>query len=69
MLLQKWENCMVLPRYPKSFLTDSGGFQAFSLSDNVKIDEGGITFASHLDGSKHYFTPKKVIDIQHNLGI
>ena len=55
-------------KYPKSFLTDSGGFQAFSLSDNVKIDEGGITFRSHLDGSKHYFTPKKVIDIQHNLG-
>jgi queuine tRNA-ribosyltransferase len=55
-------------KYPKSFLTDSGGFQAFSLSDNVKIDEGGITFASHIDGSKHYFTPKKVIDIQHNLG-
>ena len=55
-------------KYPKSFLTDSGGFQAFSLSKNVKIDEGGITFASHLDGSKHYFTPKKVIDIQHNLG-
>ena len=55
-------------KYPKSFLTDSGGFQAFSLSDNVKIDEDGITFASHLDGSKHYFTPEKVIDIQHNLG-
>ncbi len=55
-------------KFPKSFLTDSGGFQAFSLSDNVKIDEGGITFQSHLDGSKHYFTPKKVIDIQHNLG-
>jgi len=55
-------------KYPKSFLTDSGGFQAFSLSKNVKIDEGGITFASHVDGSKHYFTPKKVIDIQHNLG-
>ncbi len=55
-------------RFPKSFLTDSGGFQAFSLSDNVKIDEGGITFRSHIDGSKHYFTPKKVIDIQHNLG-
>ena len=55
-------------RYPKSFLTDSGGFQAFSLSENVKIDEGGITFRSHVDGSKHYFTPKKVIDIQHNLG-
>jgi len=55
-------------KYPKSFLTDSGGFQAFSLSKNVKIDEGGITFSSHVDGSKHYFTPKKVIDIQHNLG-
>ncbi len=54
-------------QYPKSFLTDSGGFQAFSLSDNVKIDEGGIVFRSHVDGSKHYFTPKKVIDIQHNL--
>lgn len=55
-------------KFPKSFLTDSGGFQAFSLSDNVKIDEGGITFRSHLDGSKHYFTPTKVIDIQNNLG-
>jgi len=55
-------------QFPKSFLTDSGGFQAFSLSDNVKIDEGGITFRSHIDGSKHYFTPKKVIDIQLNLG-
>ena len=55
-------------QYPKSFLTDSGGFQAFSLSDNVKIDEGGITFKSHLDGSSHYFTPKKVLDIQYNLG-
>jgi len=55
-------------KFPKSFLTDSGGFQAFSLSDNVKIDENGITFRSHIDGSKHYFTPKKVIDIQANLG-
>jgi queuine tRNA-ribosyltransferase len=55
-------------QFPKSFLTDSGGFQAFSLSDNVKIDEGGIMFRSHIDGSSHYFTPKKVIDIQNNLG-
>ncbi len=55
-------------KFPKSFLTDSGGFQAFSLSDNVKIDENGITFRSHIDGSKHYFTPKKVLDIQYNLG-
>jgi len=55
-------------QFKKSFLTDSGGFQAFSLSDNVKIDENGIMFRSHIDGSKHYFTPKKVIDIQYNLG-
>ena len=54
-------------KYNKSFLTDSGGFQAFSLSKNSKPDENGITFKSHIDGSKHYFTPKKVIDIQVNL--
>ena len=50
-----------------SFLTDSGGFQAFSLSDNSKIFEDGITFKSHIDGSKHHFTPEKVLDIQYNL--
>jgi queuine tRNA-ribosyltransferase len=55
-------------RFPRSFLTDSGGFQAFSLSDNVKIEEDGITFRSHLDGSTHHFTPQKVLDIQYNLG-
>ncbi|MDD2652565.1 MAG: tRNA guanosine(34) transglycosylase Tgt [Sulfurimonas sp.] len=54
--------------YPKSFLTDSGGFQAFSLSDISKASQNGIEFRSHIDGSKHFFTPKKVIDIQHNLG-
>ena len=54
--------------YERSFLTDSGGFQAFSLSDISKPDENGILFRSHIDGSKHYFTPKKVLDIQYNLG-
>jgi len=54
-------------KFDKSFLTDSGGFQAFSLSDNVKIDEEGILFRSHIDGSKHKFTPQKVLDIQYNL--
>ncbi len=54
-------------KYNKSFLTDSGGFQAFSLSKNSKPDENGIMFKSHIDGSKHYFSPKKVIDIQINL--
>jgi queuine tRNA-ribosyltransferase len=54
-------------KFNKSFLTDSGGFQAFSLSSNVKIDEDGILFRSHIDGSKHKFTPQKVLDIQYNL--
>jgi len=54
-------------KYKRSFLTDSGGFQAFSLSSNSKPDEDGIMFKSHIDGSKHYFTPQKVIDIQLNL--
>jgi len=54
--------------YNKSFLTDSGGFQAFSLSDISKPTTEGIEFRSHIDGSKHFFTPKKVIDIQTNLG-
>ncbi len=53
--------------YSRSFLTDSGGFQAFSLSDISKADESGIAFKSHIDGSEHYFTPQKVLDIQYNL--
>ncbi len=53
--------------FKKSFLTDSGGFQAFSLSDNVKISDEGILFRSHIDGSGHMFTPEKVLDIQYAL--
>lgn len=53
--------------FPKSFLTDSGGFQAFSLSDSVKLEEDGIIFQSHVDGSRHKFTPEKVLEIQYNL--
>jgi queuine tRNA-ribosyltransferase len=49
-------------------LTDSGGFQVFSLSDTRKIDDDGVTFKSHLDGSPHRFTPEKAIAIQENLG-
>ncbi|HDQ72765.1 MAG TPA: tRNA guanosine(34) transglycosylase Tgt [Chloroflexi bacterium] len=49
-------------------LTDSGGFQVFSLSQRRKIDTNGVTFRSHLDGSKHHFTPEKAVAIQENLG-
>lgn len=51
----------------RSILTDSGGFQVFSLNALVKISEEGVLFRSHIDGSRHMFTPKKVIDIQRNL--
>ena len=49
-------------------LTDSGGFQVFSLADNRKIDADGVTFKSHIDGSTHRITPEKSIAIQENLG-
>ena len=48
-------------------LTDSGGFQIFSLSGLRKITEQGVEFRSHLDGSRHFFTPEKVVNIQRNL--
>lgn len=49
-------------------LTDSGGYQVFSLSDLRQISEEGVTFKSHLDGSSHFFTPDKVIEIQRAIG-
>lgn len=49
-------------------LTDSGGFQVFSLAENNQIDDQGVTFKSHIDGSTHRFTPEKSIEIQENLG-
>ena len=52
----------------QSILTDSGGYQIYSLSSLRKIDENGVKFQSHLDGSKHYFTPEKIIDIQQSIG-
>ena len=48
-------------------LTDSGGFQVFSLNDLRRISEEGVEFRSHIDGSKHFFTPENVLDIQKNL--
>lgn len=49
-------------------LTDSGGFQVFSLQDIRRISEEGVEFRSHIDGSKHFFSPEKVVSIQRNLG-
>lgn len=60
--LNKWIN------WTKPILTDSGGFQVFSLSKMNKISEEGVTFKSHLDGKKEFLSPKTAIEIQHKLG-
>lgn len=54
--------------WPGALLTDSGGFQVFSLSDLRKIDERGVTFHSHLNGDVHRFTPESTVDVQLALG-
>lgn len=54
--------------WDRPILTDSGGFQVFSLSDNRKINEEGAVFRSHIDGSKHLFTPERAVDIQRSIG-
>lgn len=56
---EKWNGAM---------LTDSGGFQVFSLRDISKITEDGVWFQSHIDGSRHFFSPERVMEIEHNLG-
>src|ERR671922_157058 len=55
-------------QWPRPMLTDSGGFQVFSLAQTRKINDDGVTFKSHIDGSTHRFTPEKSIAIQENLG-
>lgn len=54
--------------YSGPILTDSGGFQVFSMSDLCTVQDDGIEFRSHLDGSKHLFTPSRVLDIQKTIG-
>ena len=69
--LEVIENAGGLHRFmnwQKPILTDSGGYQVFSLSGTRKIKEEGVTFQSHIDGSKHLFTPENVIDIQRSIG-
>jgi queuine tRNA-ribosyltransferase len=54
--------------WDRPILTDSGGYQVFSLSGTRKIKEAGVTFKSHIDGSKHEFTPENVMEIQRTIG-
>ena len=54
--------------WDRPILTDSGGFQVFSLTGIRKMKEEGVTFQSHIDGSRHLFTPENVMDIQRSIG-
>jgi len=54
--------------WKRPILTDSGGYQVFSLTELRKITKDGVTFKSHLDGSAHFFTPQKVVEIQRTIG-
>jgi queuine tRNA-ribosyltransferase len=58
----------VFTAWKRAMLTDSGGFQVFSLRDISKITDDGVTFRSHIDGSERFFSPGRVMEIEHNLG-
>jgi len=67
-LVKKMGGLHKFMNWDRPILTDSGGFQVFSLSELRKIKEEGVYFSSHLDGSKHLFSPEKVIEIEQALG-
>jgi queuine tRNA-ribosyltransferase len=67
-LLQKAGGLHKFNGWNKPILTDSGGYQVYSLAENRKITEAGVAFKSHIDGSPHLFTPESVIDIQRSIG-
>lgn len=67
-ILEKAGGLHKFMNWQKPILTDSGGYQVFSLSDLRKVKPDGVEFRSHLDGSKHFFTPESVIKIQRSIG-
>jgi queuine tRNA-ribosyltransferase len=67
-LLEKAGGLHKFNGWNRPILTDSGGYQVYSLSANRKIKDEGVTFKSHIDGSKHHFTPEAVMDIQRSIG-
>ena len=66
-LLKKQGGLHKFMNWDRPILTDSGGFQVFSLGDLRTICEDGVEFKSHLDGSKHFFSPEKVMEIEEAL--
>lgn len=67
-LLQKTGGLHHFNGWTKPILTDSGGYQVYSLAENRKITPEGVTFKSHIDGSRHHFSPERVMDIQRTIG-
>ncbi len=67
-LLQKAGGLHKFNGWHGPILTDSGGYQVYSLAANRKINQAGVTFQSHIDGSKHFFSPESVIDLQRAIG-
>jgi queuine tRNA-ribosyltransferase len=67
-LMQQYGGLHEFIQWKRPILTDSGGYQVFSLAHRRKIKEEGVTFASHIDGSKHLFTPENVMEIQTKIG-
>ncbi len=67
-ILQAANGLHTFMNWQKPILTDSGGYQVFSLSQNRKINEEGVLFQSHIDGSRHLFTPEKVMELQRSIG-
>jgi queuine tRNA-ribosyltransferase len=67
-VLQKAGGLHKFMNWSKNILTDSGGYQVYSLADNRKITEEGVKFKSHIDGSMHWFTPENVMDTQRQIG-
>lgn len=67
-VLEKAQGLHKFNSWERPILTDSGGFQVFSLAENRKLTEEGAMFRSHIDGSQHFFTPEKVMDIQRSIG-
>jgi queuine tRNA-ribosyltransferase len=67
-ILEKAAGLHSFINWPRPILTDSGGFQVYSLEDLKRITEEGVEFKSHWDGSSHFFTPQKVVDIQRVIG-
>ncbi|MEL7531634.1 MAG: tRNA guanosine(34) transglycosylase Tgt [Bacteroidota bacterium] len=67
-ILQKAGGLHKFIHWDKPMLTDSGGYQVYSLAENRKLTEEGVTFTNHINGSKHLFTPEGVMDIQRQIG-